>query len=151
MCFVFDPASVHGPKTKHTKLLPQADERRCINSKLTVQFSFGTHYPRYLDYYTGSSDRPLGGRAIFELSCPRPACNRPVIQKPGSHLNSNSLAGNRPSWYSLKREFLKDSRDIFSSPVRCLVGLKAFCTIYQIAYRDSRRARSNNNQRPEVY
>ena len=29
MCFVFDPASVHSPKTKHTKLLPQANERRC--------------------------------------------------------------------------------------------------------------------------
>ena len=29
-CFVFDPASKHSPKTKHTKRLTQVDERRCI-------------------------------------------------------------------------------------------------------------------------
>ena len=30
--FVFDAASVHSPKTKHAKLLPQADERRRISA-----------------------------------------------------------------------------------------------------------------------
>ena len=30
VCFVFDPASKHSPKTKHTKRLTQVDERRCI-------------------------------------------------------------------------------------------------------------------------
>ena len=30
MCFVLDPASVHGPKTKRTKLLPQADVWKLI-------------------------------------------------------------------------------------------------------------------------
>ena len=32
VCFVFDPASVPSPITKHMKLppLPQADERRCM-------------------------------------------------------------------------------------------------------------------------
>ena len=38
--------------------------------------------PRYLDYYTGSSHRPLGSSAIFEISCPP------------TGLNSNSLEGN---------------------------------------------------------
>ena len=33
VCFVFDPASKHSPKTKHTKLLPQADERRCKSTR----------------------------------------------------------------------------------------------------------------------
>ena len=37
MCFVFDPASVHIPKTKHTKLLPQADERRCDDEAVVVK------------------------------------------------------------------------------------------------------------------
>ena len=29
VCFVLDPVSVHGPKTKHTKHLLQTDERQC--------------------------------------------------------------------------------------------------------------------------
>ena len=42
LCFVFDPASKHSPKTKHTKLLPQVDERQCslgakTNSKYAAQ------------------------------------------------------------------------------------------------------------------
>ena len=41
-CFVFDPASKHSPKTKHMKLLPQADERRfrphCSHQSHTSHF-----------------------------------------------------------------------------------------------------------------
>ena len=33
-CSVYDPVSVHSQKTKHTKLLPQADERGCIGQAL---------------------------------------------------------------------------------------------------------------------
>ena len=32
MCFVLDPVSVYGPKTKHTQHLPQTDERRCMST-----------------------------------------------------------------------------------------------------------------------
>ena len=49
MCFVFAPASVHSPKTKHMKLLPKADERLCIRfnrsheSVSTVLLEVGGH------------------------------------------------------------------------------------------------------------
>ena len=40
VCFVFDPASVHGPKTKHTNLLPQADERQCTPNCIPLASRF---------------------------------------------------------------------------------------------------------------
>ena len=42
VCFVLDPVSVHGPKTKHTQQLPQADERRCrLVTHSFYHFAFG--------------------------------------------------------------------------------------------------------------
>ena len=46
VCFVLDPASAHGPKTKHTKHLPQADELRstcvCESAELKGENSAGS-------------------------------------------------------------------------------------------------------------
>ena len=36
MCFALDPVSDHGPKTKHMQHLPQADERRCILLRISL-------------------------------------------------------------------------------------------------------------------
>ena len=51
--------------------------------------------------------------------------DRPVIQKPGSHLNSNFVEGNGLStWYLLKRTYQYDSRDAIRITLRCLVDIE---------------------------
>ena len=74
----------------------------------------------------GRTDRAVGGRAFPEISCPRQGTCRTVISKPTSHLQSNFMAGNLSSWYLLRREFCKESRDTFRFLVALLVPRPPF-------------------------
>ena len=50
-----------------------------------------------------------------------PVLGDTVILKPGSHINSNSVEGNRPSSYKFRSEFNKEFRVNYILSVLCLV------------------------------
>ena len=74
--------------------------------------------PRYLELTieVGRAGRWMAGQF------PRyPFLGDTVIQKLGSHLNSNSVEGNRPSSYKFRSEFNKEFRVNYILSVLCLV------------------------------